>query len=60
MIWMSNHTGSRVLVDDGTVVAALGFEESGRAAQALADGLVVVGSERAIWPDGTAHLEVTQ
>lgn len=60
MIWMSNQTGSTVLVDDGTVVAALGFEESGRAAQALADGLVVVGSERAIWPDGTAHLEVTQ
>ena len=60
MIWMSNQTESTVLVDDGTVVAALGFEESGRAAQALADGLVVVGSERAIWPDGTAHLEVTQ
>ena len=60
MIWMSNQTGSTVLVDDGTVVAALGFEESVRAAQAVADGLVVVGSERAIWPDGTAHLELTQ
>jgi len=60
VIWMSSQTGSTVLVDDGTVVAALGFEESERAAQALTDGLVVVGSERAIWPDGMAHLEVTQ
>jgi putative ABC transport system permease protein len=58
ILWMSNVTGSTTLVDDGTVVTALGLPWSAEAARALSAGRVVVESERDIWPDGTAHLEL--
>jgi len=58
LIWISNESGSTTLVDDGTVMRALGLPESKVAADALARGVVVVGTEGEIWPDGTARIEV--
>ncbi len=52
-------TGSLTLVDDGSVVAALGFDASPAAARALAAGRVVVSSPSYVWPDGTAHVKVS-
>ena len=60
VIWMPQTSWTTTLVDDGTVVAALGLPGSPEAARALADGLVVVGSEREIRPDGTVLLELHQ
>src|SRR5665647_925617 len=54
----SARCGSTTRVDDGTVMRALGLPESKVAADALAGGVVVVGTEGEIWPDGTARIEV--
>jgi putative ABC transport system permease protein len=47
--------GHNVLVDDGTVVAALGFLDSQSAVDALRAGKAVVNSDFLLWPDGTAR-----
>jgi putative ABC transport system permease protein len=60
LIWFSNRWGSTTLVDDGTVVGALGLPTSPAAAQALARGMVVVGSEQQIWPGGTAQIVLSR
>ncbi|HWJ85831.1 MAG TPA: FtsX-like permease family protein [Cellulomonas sp.] len=48
---------TRVLVDDGMTVEALGLPGADEAAAALASGEVLVPAQ-AVWPDGTAHLAV--
>ena len=52
-------SSDNVLVDDGTTVAALGLPDAAAAAAALRSGKVLV-DERAVWPDGTAHLSITE
>jgi putative ABC transport system permease protein len=47
----NNDAGIHVLVDDGTVVAALGIGDP----NALRDGRALV-RDHSLWPDGTAHL----
>ena len=47
-----------VLVDDGTIVAALGLPGSQDAVDALRAGKAVVNSEQALWPDGTTRLQM--
>ncbi|MGO1317954.1 MAG: FtsX-like permease family protein [Cellulomonadaceae bacterium] len=51
--------GEPLLVDDGTVVAALGLPQAEQMRAALASGALVVTDPAALWPDGTAHLAVT-
>src|SRR5690606_38486564 len=53
---LSGRTGG-FLVDDGTIVTALGLPGAREAAAALAAGRVVVGTELLIHPDGTVHLD---
>ncbi|MBZ2198170.1 ABC transporter permease [Occultella gossypii] len=48
--------GAQLLVDDGTVVAASGLPGATEAAQALADGQILVNDPDLIWPDGLVHL----
>ncbi|CAM3417465.1 FtsX-like permease family protein [Occultella aeris] len=48
--------GAQHLVDDGTMVAASGLPGAAEAAQALADGQVLVNDPDLIWPDGLVHL----
>jgi putative ABC transport system permease protein len=55
-IWTSEHPNA-VLVDDGTIVAALGLPGSQDAVDALRAGKAVVNSEQALWPDGTTRLQ---
>ncbi|WP_158277156.1 FtsX-like permease family protein [Serinibacter arcticus] len=48
-----------VIVDDGTALAQFGLGDEGRAAaEALAEGRIVVGHEGLVWDDGTAHVSV--
>lgn len=56
-IWTREHPLA-VLVDDGTVVAALGLPGAQDAVDALKAGKAVVNSEQEVWPDGTAHLQM--
>ena len=58
LVWMSSESYSDTLVDDGTVVSAIGLADSPAAARALARGWVVVGTDRYIRADGTARVEV--
>jgi putative ABC transport system permease protein len=55
-VWMSRPGQQAVLVDDGTVMRALGLPASQDAARALDAGRVVVVSPLSLWPDGTAEL----
>ncbi|MPV50687.1 FtsX-like permease family protein [Pseudactinotalea sp. HY160] len=50
--------GSGALVDDGSMVGALGLDGAAAAADALSRGEVVVNDPEAIWPDGRVHLTV--
>ncbi len=59
VFWSDPVTGSTTMVDDGSVVTALGFDASPAAARALAAGRVVVPSPSLVWPDGTAHVKVS-
>jgi len=56
-IWTSEHPNA-VLVDDGTIVAALGLPGSQDAVDALRAGKAVVNSEQTLWPDGTTRLQM--
>jgi putative ABC transport system permease protein len=56
-VWTREHPRA-VLVDDGTIVAALGLPGAQDAVDALRAGKAVVNSEQALWPDGTAHLQM--
>lgn len=49
-----------LLVDDGTIVTALGFPGAKDAAAALRAGRVVVGSDLLLGPDGTVRLDHEQ
>src|SRR5690625_321555 len=57
MAW-SGSAGWPLLVDDGSVVGALGLEGATRAAGALAAGRAVVASEYELQADGTVHAVV--
>ena len=59
ILWSAASSWSTTLVDDGTVIGSLGLPGSEAAAQALRQGKVLVPSEYELWPDGTAHLEVS-
>jgi len=50
--------GGDIVVDDGTLVRALGLPGAQEAANALAAGQVVLTRSLDRWPDGTAHLGV--
>jgi putative ABC transport system permease protein len=52
--------GAAVLVDDGTVVRAMGLPGADAAAAALRGGSAVVRSPRQLWPEGTARVAVTE
>lgn len=60
VVWTDEQGMSAVVVDDGTVMRALGLPGSDAAARALASGDVVVHSPTSVWPDGTAELAVTR
>jgi len=55
--WTREHPRA-VLVDDGTIVAALGLPGSQDAVDALRAGKAVVSSEQTLWPDGTTRLQM--
>ena len=57
-VWFSRY-GDAVFVDDGSMVAALGFPDSQRAVDALRAGKAVVNSGFLLWPDGTAHVQMS-
>ena len=59
ILWSGAESWSTTLVDDGTVIGSLGLPGSDAAADALRQGKVLVPSGYELWPDGTAHLEVT-
>lgn len=50
--------GGDIVVDDGTLVRALNLPGAEAAAQALAEGHIVVTRPIDRWPDGTAHLAI--
>jgi putative ABC transport system permease protein len=56
-VWFSRY-GEAVFVDDGSMVAALGFPDSQRAVDALRAGKAVVNSGFLLWPDGTTHVQM--
>lgn len=47
------------IVDDGTAIALVRADGAAEAAAALAAGQIVVNHRDQIWPDGTAHVEVS-
>lgn len=56
-LWVNGWSG--VVVDDGTATRVMGFGDDGeRAAEALASGRIVVGADKYVWDDGTAHVQV--
>ena len=59
VLWSAASSWSTTLVDDGTVIGSLGLPGSEAAALALGQGKVLVPSDYELWPDGTAHLEVS-
>lgn len=50
--------GGDIVVDDGTLVRALNLPDAEVAAQALAEGHIVLTRTIDQWPDGTAHLAI--
>jgi len=57
--WASDRADT-IIVDDGTLVRALGLPGADMAAEALAAGKVVVARPVDMWPDGTVHIAVKQ
>ena len=55
--WPTSNSDA-IVVDDGTLVSALGLPGSDKAAAALAAGQIVVTSPLDLWPNGTAHIGV--
>ncbi|WP_119698597.1 ABC transporter permease [Microbacterium halotolerans] len=56
-LW-STDDGGNIAVDDGTLITALGLPGADRAAQAIADGKIVLTRPLDLWEDGTAHLGI--
>ena len=56
--FFSTDDGGNIVVDDGSLVTALGLPGADRAAQALAEGRIVLTRPLEEWPDGTAHLGI--
>lgn len=57
--WTTND-GGNIVVDDGTLIRALGLPGAEEAAQALEAGKIVLTRELDLWPDGTAHLGIME
>ncbi|MGQ4266787.1 hypothetical protein [Nocardiopsis changdeensis] len=55
--WWETEGGVNPLVDDGTLVRALGLPGAEEAARALAAGRVVVTRDLDLWADGNARVE---
>jgi putative ABC transport system permease protein len=55
--WVSGD-GGNIVVDDGSLVRALGLPGAEQAAEALATGKIVLTRALDLWPDGTAHLGI--
>ncbi len=58
--YWTTRDGGNIVVDDGTLVRALGLPGADEAAQALEAGRIVLTRELDLWPDGTAHLGIME
>lgn len=57
-VWISSGYwwGVDVVVDDGTMIGAIGLPGAAEAAQALAEGKVLINDPTEIWADGSARI----